>query len=619
MIRLRMRQTLRQDEGVAMLFVIAIGMIVAIVAAAMFASVLQNQSTTRRHLDVTSAQGAAEAALDDAVYQLGLAVSGTSNWTTWKNTYNSQANGKSLDLGSNNASATAWVTAQAGTNNLYVWARGSYGGNTRTIRALVSQGSQPAFDYSMFASKGIDIHQHGGWLSPQVWTTAVHSNGYIYIDYPSEFNVNNLEAVGNLTLEKGGGKIPSGTVSSSGYNWLDPLPTNGLCFPGGYQHPGGVAPSGGTCSSTLMYPGNAVINGSVYAGSLTLGSHGIIKKVDPNNPITLDTGQVVSGYTTDATTNGSAMVGSSNVNCATSCNKASPVGGQVQGQVNVTSGYAPAVVPFPSIDYSSKIRPTAQTNGTYYTSPASFLSYATGTTTNFYNADSSGNLTRWDTNATTKAHFPDVIVLSGLYDVNGGSLTLDYGTIQKNVQAATGLSGGQAPIILIQGGLVVEAGGITLSSGLVVVGSDESYQNIVIPYNSTTNTPVTINTAALLGNSANAPGLFMAGGQIQSNDYDTDSPWSSTSTYEPLKAAPVYIRGLVYSASWNATTQTSTPQNQHWHNFDPKNLMKIYGAQVGADLHDCNNFSFTYDPLVKNAFGFGGGSVSVIDYQELGN
>ena len=77
-------------------------------------------------------------------------------------------------------------------------------------------------------------------------------------------------------------------------------------------------------------------------------------------------------------------------------------------------------------------------------------------------------------------------------------------------------------------------------------------------------------------------------------------------------------RGLVYSALWNATTKTSTPMNQHWHNFDPKNLQKIYGAQVGAQLHDCNNFNFSYDPIVRNAYGFTGGSVKVIDYQELG-
>jgi len=46
--------------------------------------------------------------------------------------------------------------------------------------------------------------------------------------------------------------------------------------------------------------------------------------------------------------------------------------------------------------------------------------------------------------------------------------------------------------------------------------------------------------------------------------------------------------------------------------------MKIYGAQVGGTLHDCNNFSFTYDPLVQKAFGFGGGTVYIKDYQELG-
>jgi hypothetical protein len=496
------------------------------------------------------------------------------------------------------------------TGNLIIWAKGTYGGNTRTIRALVQQSSPPAFDYSMFASKGIDIHQHGGWLSPQVWTTSVHSNGYIYIDYPSEFNVNSLEAVGNLTLEKGGGKIPSGTVSSSGYSWPDPL--NGKCYPGGYQSPGGTAPVGGSCPN--MYPGNAVINGTVHAGSLTLGSHGIIKQVA--TPITLDTGQLLQGYTTDSSTNGSAYVASSNVNCATACTKSSPTGGQLQGTVSVGSGNTPAVVPFPSINYASLIRPAAQTAGTYYSSPASFLSWATGTTSNFYNVQSNGTLQSW---TAASNHFPDVILLTGLYDVNGGSLSLDFGTVLKNVEAATNMTGSAAPVILVKGGLVVEGGGLTLSSGLVVVGSDNQTTGIVTAYNPTTKTPVTINTSALLDPNAQQPGLLMAGGQIQSNDYDTDSPWSSTSTYEPAKAAPVYVRGLVYSASYSATTGTSTPQNQHWHNFDPKNLMKIYGAQVGADLHDCNNFSFTYDPVVKNAFGFGGGSVKVIDYQELGN
>jgi Tfp pilus assembly protein PilX len=610
-----------------MLMVVAIGMIVAILAAAMFASVLQNQSTTRRHLDVTSAQGAAEAALDDAVYQLGLVgTNGTANWTNWQSTHNSQSTANQLDLGSNNASAKAWVTAQAGTTNLIVWAKGNYGGNSRTIRAVVAQGSPPAFDYSMFASKGIDIHQHGGWLSPQVWTTSVHSNGYIYIDYPSEFNVNSLEAVGNLTLEKGGGKIPSGTVTSNGYSWPDPL--NGMCYPGGYQSPGGTTARNqdGSCPNT--YPGYAVINGAVDAGSLTLGSHGIIKKVA--SPYTLDTGQLLQGYQNngDPPTNGSPLVGSSNVNCTTSCNKASPTGGQLQGTVTVKANHTPAVIPFPSVDFSTKLRPYAQARTNhYFTSPSQFLTYitgGTGDTSMFYNASSSGALTPW----TPGKPFPDVIMLTDpsplntahVWDVNGGSLSLDFGTILKNVEASTGLTGSAAPTILVQGDLIVEAGGVTLSSGLVIVGADEGYNGIVIPYNPLTRTPAHIDTSTtgLLKSAANA-GVLAAGGQISSNDYDTDSPWTSTSTYEPQKAAPVYIRGLVYSASWNATTKASTPQNQHWHNFDPKNLMKIYGAQVGADLHDCNNFSFTYDPIVKTALGFGGGSVKILTYQELGN
>jgi hypothetical protein len=112
--------------------------------------------------------------------------------------------------------------------------------------------------------------------------------------------------------------------------------------------------------------------------------------------------------------------------------------------------------------------------------------------------------------------------------------------------------------------------------------------------------------------------VLAAGGSIDSSDYDTDSNWTSSALYEPLKATPTYIRGLVYSATYDASTGTATPQNQHSHNYDPKNLQKIYGAQVGGTLHDCNNFSFSYDPLIKKAFGFGGGTVKVIDYQELG-
>jgi hypothetical protein len=38
-----------------------------------------------------------------------------------------------------------------------------------------------------------------------------------------------------------------------------------------------------------------------------------------------------------------------------------------------------------------------------------------------------------------------------------------------------------------------------------------------------------------------------------------------------------------------------------------------------AKLHDCNNFLFSYDPLVRNLAGFtgGGGSVYVKSWREI--
>jgi type II secretory pathway pseudopilin PulG len=518
MIRQRMRASLRDDEGFAMIFVIAIGMVVAILMAAIMANVLQNQSTTRIHRNITSAQGAAEASLDDAVYQLGLVgANGQPNWTNFVTGPNAwtQANPHPLDFGSSNdASASAWIAPQPN-GNYVLYATGKYGTNTRTIRATLQQGAPPAFDFSMFASKGIDIHQHGGWLSPQVWTTGVHSNGYINIDYPSEFNVNSMEAVGNLMIQKGGGKIPSGNVPAGGYNWLDPL--NHLCYPGGYQYPGGAPPQGGACSSTNMYPGTATIKGSVYAGSLTLGSQGAIKAVSP--AFTLDTGQLLDG----GLINGKVKTGSSNVTtCASGC-------AQVQNGITVQSGYAPPVVPFPSIDFSYWYRSKAQqevdntvptTHNHYFTSPSSFLSWATGgtaTQNNYYNADANGNLTKW---TAASNHYPDVILLQGTFDITGGSLNLNFGSIQSTVQSVTHMTGG-APIILIQGILCVENGGITLNSGLVSIGSDEDYNGIVMPYNATTKTPAWINTSNTTGllKPANLPGIIAAGGQISSSDY----------------------------------------------------------------------------------------------------
>jgi hypothetical protein len=618
-----MRALRQSDDGVAMLFVIAIGLVVTGLVVAMFATVLQTQSSARTQRNITSAQAAAEAGINDAVFKLGQYTGTVSNWSKYgaggsnQWTQSSPFTPTAGSIGAN-TSYSVWVTAMSGSSNQILWSRGSYGSDTRLIRAEIKQGSPPAFDFSMFASKGIDIHHHNSYLSPQVWTTSVHSNGYINIDYPAEFTVNSLEAVGNLTFGKNGGSTPGGAIPSTGYNWYDPL--NGKCYPGGMAHPGGVTPaSPPTCDPSLKYPATATIYGTVKAGSVTLNSHG---QVRPAAAATLDTGQTINAQTGTIQA-ATASIGGTNYTptnpCPpTVCNLGASAGaGQVSGAVTLKSGYAPDTIAFPSINYSTTYRPKAQAEqdaggGQHvFTSSGNFLSYITNPDNGLFRTinTSTHALDTWDS---TKS--PDVIYLNGDYDITSGQAVLNYNTIQNMVNSATHLSG-PAPMLVIQGSLVVEGGGIKLSTGLVMVGAGNRL-DFLTPATSTT--PVTIDTSLLLDTTATMPAVLAAGGSIDSQDYDTDSNWTSSSTYEPYKASPVYIRGLVYSASWDSSTGTSVPQSQHFHNFDPKNLQKIYGAQVGAQLHDCNNFSFSYDPLVQRAFGFGGGTVQVVDYQELG-
>jgi len=621
MTRLRKRAQEHPDSGLAMLMVIAIGMVIFILIGAMVAAVAQDQKTTRRQRNITSAQGAAEAGLNDAVFQLGQYTNGVSNWTTLPASW-TKATPSTQSFGSN-ASYSVWLTTSG--SNLVVWSQGKYGPNTRTVRAVVSQNTPPAFDFSMFAQTGVDIHHHGNsWLSPTVWTTAVHSNGYINLDYSSDFSVNTMEAVGNIQMQKGGGSDPGGSIPTTGYSWYDPL--NGMCFPGGLGNPSGIAPSQTSPSVVCpsAYNGNAVVRGTVKAGSITIGSRGSVLPIA--SAFQTETGQTVNAQAGNVTA-GSASIGgtsySSGASCSV-CNKgASATGGQIGGALTVTPGYAPATIPFPSIDYSTTYRVAAQTDqtspapgvsvGTHvFSSATAFWSYITNPSNGYYRTiGSDGTLSTWSSGSGVA---PGVIYLNGNYDITGGSLTINYSSVQKLVNAATSTSG-PAPILMIQGSLVAETGGISLSSGLVMVGPGNR-TDFLTPGSSTT--PVGVNIPKFLDGNATGPAVLAAGGAINADDYDTDSSWTSASQYEPAKATPQFIRGLVYAATWNATTKTSTAQNQHWHSYDPKNLQKIYGAQVGNDLHDCNNFSFSYDPLIKKAFGFGGGTIQVVDYQELG-
>ncbi len=634
MIRLRARYNRRPDDGVAMLFVIGIGLVVSLFIVAMLATVLQNQTTTRVHRNITSAQSAAEAGLGDAIYKLAqYNGSGNTNWSTLPAQW-TKTNPNTATFGTN-ADYSVWLTPMSDPTKMIVWAKGNYGGNTKTVRAVVTQGFPPAFDYSLFASVGIDIHHHSSWLSPQVWTTAVHSNGYINLDYSSEFTVNTMEAVGTLQFEKGGGKTPGLTIPTTGYNWYDAL--SNRCFPGAIDQPAGTPPPGTVdtsssiqCTGAPQYSGQATIYGTVQAGSVSMNGRGQVKPVPAafNLP---DTGQQINQAAGDIYA-GSAKIGgatytttSAGASC-TACNKGAGVGaGQVSGALKITPGYAPPTIAFPSIDYSTTYRVQAQSEQTatgvqhVFSSSSEFFTYITNPANGFYRAidaaatpGSVGHPLKTWSKAVNGA--PQVIFLDGTFDITGNGLQLNWGDMQKMVNSATGTSGA-APVLVIRGNLVVEGGGIKLNAPLVMAGTGNR-TDFLVPGTSTS--PVSIDVKNLLDPNAIAPAVLAAGGSIDSSDYDTDSPWTASATYEPAKAAPVYIRGLVYSGKWDANSKTSLPQNQHWHNYDPKNLMKIYGAQVGGTLHDCNDFSFSYDPLVRKAFGFGGGTIKVIDYQELG-
>lgn len=629
MIRLRVRYARRRDDGVAMLFVIAIGLVVSGFMVAMLASVLQTQKTTRLHRNVTSALGAAEAGLDDMIYKLGQTTGTppTANWATYPTSYPSTSTALSQAFGPG-ASVKTWITKEivggSQTGRLIIWSKGTYGANTRTVRATVMQTSPPAFMYSMFASKGIDIHNHGStYLSPLIRTTSVHSNGYIKIAYPSSFTVNSIEAVSSLTFESGGGKNYGGSVTAP-YSWYDPF--NGLCFPGMYQPTSaptcnGVGTKDGKpySSTEYQYSQNAQIRGTLSANSVTLASHGQVLQV-PANTYT-DSGQLLDG---GGLTNGNILAAAASINGSsytpasqncTQCNQGSAAtAGQVAGSLQLSSGYAPPVVPFPTMDYTySSNKAAAEGANHIFTSGGNFLSTITNPANGYLqNVAANGTMTTWHSGDPA----PAAIFLDGDWIVNGGSLQLNFTSVKGMVNANTGTSG-PAPIIVVRGSLVVPSGGISLQSPLAVVGPGNE-NDFIVPGSSTQ--PVSVNLAKFLDANAIGPGFLAAGGSIDSSDYDTDAPWTAAcGCYEPTKANPVYIRGLVYSATYDPTTQTSVPQNQHFHNSDPKNLQVLYGAQVGADLHDCNNFQFTYDPIVQKAYGFGGGNVQVVDYQELGS
>jgi hypothetical protein len=499
----------------------------------------------------------------------------------------------------------------------------------------VHKNTPEAFDYSMFAATGIDIHHHNdAYLSPQILTNKVHSNGYVKIDYSSEFYVEKLSTAGALTLPQDGGTYPGGAIPTTGYSWWNPQ--NGRCYPGNFS-----AASSASC--VAKYSGHATVTGQIEAGSITVGSRG--NTLPGSGPAggTCPLGRLTETGVCIPQTFGDVKVGTAKIGATTyteasapgcaQCNKgAAAAGGQLGGKLTVQPGFAPKVIPYPSIDYSTtyRVRPSGASTGdgttNVFGSEAAFLSYIANPANGLFRTvnPTTGALSAW-TYASGK--MPGALYLNGIWDITAGDVTLKYDelvtAVRNGIKIAnpTSTINGVPPVLLIKGSLIAETGKLDIQTPLVIAGRGNRMDVLKCAAYTTGCEQPSVDSTKFLDAAATEPGLLAAGKTVDASDYDTDPPWTSVSTYEPLKASPIYVRGVIYSGKWNAATESSDATDQHWHTYDAKNTIKLYGAQIGGKLHDCNNFWFTYDPIVKNIFGFGDGSkgVEVLDFQDIPN
>ncbi len=594
------------EEGYGLAVVLILALVMSVLAVTAFASMRNTELNTREQRNVTSARGVADGGAEELIYELGLTGS---QWDDYVGQTFTGVLGDGSWTGTVSGSGT-----QRTINVTGEYPTGS--GDTVDIEVVVERDAPAAFGFAMFADSGIDIHHHSGstWLAPRVFTTGgVHTNGDAKIDGSAEFDLSDpvgtndgtFSAVGTIeapakqaslgshpNLSYGGGNVPPG-----GYTWRYDIGNGNLCYPGA------VAPTGaGTngCGGIRPFVAGVRIAGTVQAGGLVLTTNGRIDG-DAN---------VAAGGTFN-TTNGT-------------------ITGTVSRPPN-----PPATIPFPSLDFETtyKVRALQQQSGTCPTSDPALLScgkqhvwnsdtaffqFITNPANGFYRTASH---TPW-TDTTTK---PAYLLVRGDWYVYGGvDFTL---TAITSAMASNGLSftGGPPPVV-IAGSLVTPNGGMTMQGRLYMVGRGNRTDFIDASQPGDVNLNYFLNrdnagndVGPSSGFSSVEPAVLAAGDKIDGKDFDDDSSWETNADLELAKSNATYIRGLVYSAEWNAGSQTSTAADQHWHNYDPKNEARIYGAQVGGKLHDCNNFEFTYDPVVRNAFGFtdsGSGGVSVVRWDE---
>jgi hypothetical protein len=315
----------------------------------------------------------------------------------------------------------------------------------------------------------------------------------------------------------------------------------------------------------------------------------------------------------------------------TDCNQGtSDLAGHIGGQVNLhKSSWALTPIPFPALNYQTTTYTVALSEQTGGPSPCTYNChiFPTASSTSFttwmqtasnvyYNSLTMGSpgttaysatvnpclntycMTWLDANKnyTNVAANVAYIVLRGNYEITGNNaLNLAENTLRSGFGTT---STGATPTVMVAGALVDEKADISLTASLTVVGPTMDPFNPLQP------------DSQLPQGFQTVPGLLASGGNgnaIQSTDYDTDNPYTSTSNYQGLYKNTVIVRGLVYTGTWSSSTSASTSDDQHWHNSDPKNAQVIVGAQIGGLLHDCSNFTFDYDPIIQNLQGFSGG------------
>lgn len=723
LVRVRVR---REPVGFALITVILAVLVMGVLAVVIVQNVVSDLNGSNRQIQVTDSVSAADAGLTDLVYALGQTTSGTPNWSSFPTSYSTSSGTwygwNAAGSGQYRAhvdtcsilTATRQVSSGCATTStdLVATVQGQYPANTGTIRTVQAvlrnqADGPPAFNYAMFADKGIQVHHHNdSYISPTIVTSSIHSNGFITLNYPAIYRVGTMEAVGKVTIADGGGSTPAGNVTSS-YNWpywisgSDPnnparcypaLQYPSLSYPtGGVQNPYWDVPSGSgtssTCSGDPTWSPNAVVVGNIVANSVEVTQHGdtqqptgasyhgvqwspeatgtstcngtvqngftdpITGTCIPDDNADIDAGSVkfdVNGQTftgpsgnpteTDYTNSAAACTAlGGQVPCSPTCTACdqttSDIAGHIGGAVKLhESTYAPTTVAFPSRDYRTYDYPTALTDqggsastcvnnyachifptpggqdiltwmksasNVYYPGAGVHYSASVNPCPNTY------CMTWLDANEnyTNTPSQVEYVVLRGTYFITGTTkLALAENTLRSNFGTPSTAS---TPTLMVAGALVDEGGDIDLTASLTVVGPTMD------PFN-----PMEADSDLSAGYET-VPGLLASGGKINSTDYNTDSPYTSTSNYQGLYRNTVIVRGLVYSGTWSSTTNSSTATDQHFHNADPKNAQIILGAQIGGTLHDCSNFTFSYDPLIENLVGFGGssgGGIYVVDW-----